>query len=688
MTAAGIGFAESLWPLLLVPPGLLLLWMQLPKGFWRAGKTGYLHGGIFLLQGTALFLLAFSLCGPEWRSLATRFHPPAVIIAVDESDSFAGGTFLAAGEAVASTLKRLREEYAGRGFRVYETAFHEHAEAEAEGGAGSDTTGKLTDFSALEKFLDTLSLPNVQGVLLFSDGRHTRDGRNRHGSRYPVYPVVHSLAGVGECQLESLEWLEGASGSVDSFQVTWSSVGAAYDEADAQGPLLHLRDGKHTLYEGVLPLSRERSAHVPQTVRLALAKPLQASGATYPIVTAVLTPAVQEQNLTSLNDTMKVASAGRGGLRINMLLPFRSLEERALVDALRRWPEASVNLIKSEEISDIIPGPGEQVWISVANLMNSSVLRAYAARNASGILLYAPGGFDVRLQSLLVAPVEIRSFSESALMRKGEGLSRFSVPDGLLLGKMAIGPLSLPLEGGHAQSSVQVTEAGQRGVLLGTLETREGFFRHWVLPRAWPRFFTNRPAFGSEALWQDLVQSAVRIAGSRPGMAEMYYPREVIAGVPFDISGRLPSGAKGVASEAPRLRVMSAEGVGEHAGKAVEGNVVFQNLRLPEGRVGLELVYGGEVAAHDSLEVVSKQRVELSRIGYDEAALAHMAASGGGQVLRESDGALAVIPELPNAELSEVRETVYPLYNTVVQVLLVSLLLAGSWLLRKRVNLD
>ncbi len=680
MSVSGFDFTGSLWPLLLLPPGLLILWMQLPPGFWRGSRLGFPHSAIFLLQGTALTVLTLSLCAPEWRQRATIFHPPAIIIAVDGSDSFEEGRFLRVGKEVNASRERIARDFAARGFRVVPIRFHEWADDRS----GSDfflERGRLTDFYGLEKFLDTLGVPNIQGIFLFSDGRHTLNSERNFGGKVPIFPVIHPLTGVDEGQLEAVEWIERSGGRVDSLRVTWSPIG------DGGGaPRLQLTDGERILLEAELP---EPMGMESQQARIPWAKPLRDFGNTGATITAVLIPGNPEGNLTPHNDSLRLNLGESSRQSIQLLLPLRTLEERTLVDALRRETDISLNLVREEEFLQKKSALGGQVWVSAQNFSGSAALRAFLSTTEVKVLLYSPGEFDSRLQPLLMAPADVRSFSESALLQRIQGPHHSMIPEGVGLGKVSETPLKLPLERGMAWSAISLREGDHKGVLLGALQTRDGVvYRHFVLPRVWSRLFTPRPNFGSEALWRDLVRFAVQIASYRPDAAELYLPPHVVAGIPFDLSVRLPPKVDAKASVGTRLRVESSEDVRDYEGIEERGRTVFPNLVLPEGKAVLEIFTGSESKVRDSLEVTPRILRELFRIGYDEPALSRMASAGGGNLLYESQSAPLELPALPVAEMREIRDKTILLYNTRVQLLLVAFLLACSWLLRKRLNLD
>jgi hypothetical protein len=91
----------------------------------------------------------------------------------------------------------------------------------------------------------------------------------------------------------------------------------------------------------------------------------------------------------------------------------------------------------------------------------------------------------------------------------------------------------------------------------------------------------------------------------------------------------------------------------------------------------------------DSLEAVPQEALELARLGFDSDALSDLAARSGGAVLRPAGAEVtSLLPQLPAAQIRMDRTVSIRLYNTLPLCLAVLALLALSWALRKKWDLD
>jgi hypothetical protein len=115
----------SLWFLLCLPPGLVILWHQYRVGIVHSGPRFGRHI-LFGLQALALFILTLSLTGPELRTHQGVFHKSSILILRDQSGSFRNGVYLGLGEAYAKFTEVLQQNYQSQNIEVRIADFSEN----------------------------------------------------------------------------------------------------------------------------------------------------------------------------------------------------------------------------------------------------------------------------------------------------------------------------------------------------------------------------------------------------------------------------------------------------------------------------------------------------------------------------------------------------------------------------------
>lgn len=681
-------FSGSPWFLLLLAPGLYILWRQYRGGAGRGPA-------IPLLQAAALLLLVVSLTGPEWVRRHADFHNPSILILRDLSGSFQAGGYLGLGEDYAKAEAAIAAGYRARRFDVLTADFHERAwpvSGFRGKGASAPEAGRtdtpLTSLAGAADFLDSAAsaasgLRNLQAVFLFSDGRANLDsGKASRTWPVPVYPVLLPVRKVSEVQPERVGWTADQGGR-EGLEVAWTPVGPP------AGARIQVLQGGRTVFSADLPAGEGedlRTARLPWKPDPGAAKP---EG-----LRAVIRPAGGLDNFDPFNDTLAVsAAAGRGGRRILILKPLRSLDEKGMVDLMHGWDEARVEMASREDLASRPLGAKDQIWVEAGALAGRADLLKALRETPAKVIAYArPGGLPEALAGVRVRGQE---FSPSSEVRPSRAAADV-FPDAVVrLRSVAARSLQVPAAEAPWREAAVLLEGGRRGLLMGWFPLgpgKDGFFL--ALPPLWELLFDPQADFATRENLELVLRAASLLAERQEGAVKAVRPRRAYAGIPFDLeftvppAGGKPAGSLEVAALLGGRRAESWTAAGP-------GPEVFrlEGRTLPAGAWELELLRAGERLWRDSLQVAPKASLELSRIGFDRAALQDLASQSGGRVIapdpagRET-GVSSLLPDLAGAQVKAERVRTVRLYNTRWLFLLAVALLTASWLLRKRWDLD
>jgi hypothetical protein len=661
----------SPWFLLLLLPGLWILW----RAFTGAGRGGRL---LFFLQAAALFLLALSLAGPELRKHNVRFHDPAILILRDQSASFRAGAALGLGGRYETFRGALEAAYRGKRFDVRMADFAAGAWP-VKGFSGASRPpeprpGDPTSLDAAADFADSAGIPNLQAVFLFSDGRAVLDsGRAGRAWRVPVFPVV--LAPDSFAEVQPLR----AGLDENGVEIAWEDVGRS-----AGDPQLRLIQAGRTVLSRALPASAPVGADGSRSFRFPWAPPKDGRGP----LRAALFPAGADP--IAWNDTIAVgAAAGQGARRVLVLRPVRSLDERGMLDALRAEGNVGVTFFSAEEAASLPLAPADQVWIEAGALAQPRLaawLRTIPAkavvyaRSAEEGLAY--GGHPSGPLPALGTPADWPSFTPAAEVKAAKPASEAFPDEVVRLKALTAAPLRAPVAAPGAW--VEVREGGKRGMLMGRLDLGQGkraFF--FCLPAVWGELFDPQADFAVRENIAAYVRAAHALADLEDGGARASLPARAYADIPFAAEASAPEGkeaAFGLAGPG-----FSREWPRPSAG----GRWTVKDISLAAGRYRAWVRSGADTLWRGSLEAAPREAMELARIGFDQAALADLAGRSGGSVLRPTDATVtSMLPDLPAAQIRMDRTRSIRLYNNFPLSLIVLALLALSWVLRKKWDLD
>ena len=696
----------SPWFLLLIPPGLWILWRQYQGGI-AGGGSGPIPSPrriLFALQALAMLILAVSLTAPELRRHRVAFHNPALLILRDQSSSFRGGSYLGLGGAYRDFEARIKETYGKGKFDISVADFSDWAwpvsgfqrtgrlEARIASGEGES----LTSLIAAADFTDSAAVPNLQAVFLFSDGRANLDSAKASRTwRVPLFPVIFPPDSLSEIQPERARLL--ADAEKTELELAWRRVGKGTD-----GPNLRILQGGKTVLTRSLPASamqgdQEGRFRIPWTPE----KSAQEGGQA---IRAVLTPSVPARNIDPYNDTLGVESAhGRAERVIHVLRPIRSLDEKGMLGILQAWEGTRVAFFGAEDIGRLSPAAGDQVWVEAGALTGS--LRAWLLKTPAQAVVYARSEAGRNVQVTGGARSPWHAYSPAAEIKAGRLADEAFPDEAVRLKNLADAPLELP--DAEAGARVEVREAGRRGMLMGRIplgDGRQAFF--FCLPAVWGPLFDPQGDFATRENIAAYVKAAYALASEESGAVRVSRPARAYHEVPFDVDVRIPSarmagaaGAAGDAKPAPAELAVSGPGFDRawtlpesHGREALESRI--KGISLPRGAYRLELRAGPQILWRDSLTVAPRAALELARIGFDRPSLDDAASRSGGRVLEPAaaesaaPGVTFVLPELPGAQIRMEKTASIRLYNTLAQCLLVLLLLSSSWYLRKKWDFD
>lgn len=700
----------SPWFLLLLPPGLFILWRQYGYGS-HSGQSGPRAGGwiLFGLQALALLLLTLSLTAPELRRHRVEFHNPAVLILRDQSGSFRDGAYLGLGSAYASFEKNLTDSYRARKFDVKVADFRDRAWAvtgfpkAGRPGAvsGSDESSGLTSLAAAADFVDSAAIPNLQAIFLFSDGRANLDsGQASRTWGAPLFPAVFNPDSIGEVQpgQVSIAVSAGREGVVGGSPVDVSVAFQPVGRNPADVSLRLLQDGKVLLNRKLAPATGAQTVHfawVPGKSVLEGKSPVR----------AILQPAAPGANFDTFNDTVTaVFPGGRNRRSIFIVKPIRSLDEKGMIDILSATETERVVFVGMDELAHLPLTPRDQVWLDAGALpsgshpFQSGPLAAVSASSAK-LVLYARPGSGSGAHGLPALSGAWHGFTPGAEITAGKSAAD-AFPDEVVRVKgLSQSPLEAPEAGAGASRLVDVAEGGKRAMLMGRIALAPGrralFF---VLPGIWSQLFDPQADFATRGNISAYVRAAEALADQEDGSIQVTRPLRVYHDVPFAMEIRLPEpehaeGGANARKEARgdlRLNIAGSGSTRNLPPDARENpdGPAWKSISLPQGAYRLALLRNAVTVWTDSLIVAPGAALELARIGFDLPGLEEAASRSGGRVLRPDPKVTYTLPNLPNAQIRMEKTQSFRLYNTLPLFIIALLLLSCSWLLRKKWDID
>ncbi len=503
--------------------------------------------GIFIALTLFIWiLLAGLIVQPLWTASGAIYHPPAVVLAVDESPSYAAGATLHARDEVQKSVDEIRKSYQGKGFQVLEFGFGEtvhpaHTKA---------NVGVQTSLVALHRHLDSLAIPNLQGVFLWTDGRSNRDTNVNLGAwPAPVFPV--SVRGRGsEIQGENVQADLSDRDSGAEISVEWRAVGLKSSEAS-----MEIRSGTRILWKGLLPVPDSNSGEKLRHHFRLPARAFQGAGEEW---AAWIRPENKGENTTVQNDTVGVHLTGAHHKRQIFVRPLQSLEERGLVDALFASDSLEAVAVSPESLALSIHG-GDVLWAR-----SQDAGRAVAAAKKSGapVILYTMPG---------VATGKVSSFTSAARVTWRSDADRF-LPGGVLsLSDLGFSTANLPAEESSMEAIAWVEENGHRGLLVGRRKNAEHPVVEFTAPPLWSTEFhtgSDERIRHLQQLWIQGVAGWMSFLDHHNGasksdsvfrdpmdveMARLGVDREQLSGLAMATRGSVLQGQNGLESLSTRI---------------------------------------------------------------------------------------------------------------------------------------
>jgi hypothetical protein len=638
--------------------GLWLTWALYFRANLPLGASA--RRALALLTALAWLALTWFGAGAALNRNPAVYHPPAVVLALDASESHAatGGR-----EASEAALRGARAHYEGLGFKVVSLAFAESAapfsgDAADAAGAFERFAGELTSFAALARALDSLQIPNLQAVLLASDGRASAAGAPSPSWSAPVYPLrIEGAEGHPEAQGERAEvdWTHPEEGA--DLALHWSAG------RRARAITAEILEGERTLWTGTLRAEASRDAATEWAPTLsefrlpaALTRSARPEGWTLRVRPAA--------NPVTQNDRVEIRFKGLSRAREILARPLSSLEERGLVDALRLGDSGAVF---AGDLALVDAGAEDVVWVragrSVPPGLAGAVIEYLPARGADdaakGEELF---GADARVQA------------------RGDGAE--FLPAGVLrLGDLGAEGLRLRSPGRDVEALAWVEEKGRKGLLLCRKPGTRAF--GIALPPLWRPGFSAGAAPEARAAASRWVRGAAAWARAH-GRARAALPDPVAAGRAFALEVRFPPGE----DDFKNIQRYDLYDNGSLLASARGASLArFDSVTLRAGDRSLSLRRGSRVVWTGAARVRAPRDLELGKLGVDGRALAEIAAASNGNIVRHEINSNVSWPVLPGGQARETRARSTPLAPAAV-ALAAALLLCAAWALRKRLQLD
>jgi hypothetical protein len=420
-------FSTSPWLFFLfAAPGLWLTW----RLYFRSGiALGARRRRVLAALALAAWIaLAWFAVQPFRKLDPDVYHRPAVVLAVDESASYAA---LGARDAAQAGVDSARRHYESRGFRVRVLGF--------------------TESARLGRALDSLAIPNLQAVLLWSDGRFHESPRGAPEWPAPVFPV--KVPALAEAQGERAVVTLAPSGDRESaeMEIVWSGG------LDA---VLELRAAGKTVWTQALawPAGTDPGARASRP--FALPAPVAAllsgdAGARPWEWKALLRPRDPRKNASVRNDTLDVQFRGLRRAREVFIRPLRSLEERGLVDALSS---------DSAEVTAVFP---QELGLRAGDVLWTRAGARAPASGAAKVEYHFP-------EDIAGTRMRASSFDGDARVSWRDSGAAFLPAEVLRLADLGMGGAALPAPGSGVEALAWAEQDGRRGLLLWRAAVKGG----------------------------------------------------------------------------------------------------------------------------------------------------------------------------------------------------------------------
>jgi hypothetical protein len=590
-------------------------------------------------------------------------------------------------------MQLARAHYEALGFRVVELGFAERVipRGARRGGKAGGDAGTLTFLSSLRRYMNAeagretgTGLPNLQAVLLWSDGRFAEeDVPGGWPARvYPVLAPVHS----GEVQGEEAEADFAAPGGA-LLTVAWRALGKGPEAARAA--TLEIRDGKNSLWktETSIPASSGGSRVV---ARFALPAALSGASADPSAWKLLVRPAGPARNSLLQNDTVPIRVRGRNRPLHLFLRPLASLEERGLVDALRAPQESSG---ASDAFGVVAVAPEslrvtrrDVVWVRAAAWGRlSQGARGRVAEAGVPLIAYALP-VTAAAQGSRGAVFD----ADARLAWRADG-AEFLPAGAVRLADLGAEALWLQAPNSSVEALAWAEQDGRRGVLFGRARNADGPVRfEFVAPPLWRAGFSAgaRGGSGEEGKASATAARWTRGAGlwasllAQGGRLRMSVPDPLFAGRAFAVSARGAKDEGTLQLTVPGMRVRAVS--------TGAGGMRFDVPGLAAGSHPASIGRGAAVLWSGVLRVADARAAELARLGIDAEALDPLAVRSEGRVINSlgNDFDNYEWPALSGGQARSSRARIVPLAPPFVSALVILALLSAVWAFRKRLRLD
>jgi hypothetical protein len=405
---------------------------------------------------------------------------------------------------------------------------------------------------------------------------------------------------------------------------------------------------------------------------------------------AVVQPSDASADFDPYNDTLDVSfPRGRAVRNIHVLKPIRSLDEKAMLGVLQEWEGTRVSFFSAEESANLKLTAEDQVWVEAGMLGPQSRISAWLQAIPARVAVYSRPEAGRAPQLPGLPNTAWHAFAPMSEIRAAKSAADAFPDEVVRVKNLTLEPLDLPDAPGQAW--VEAVEGRNRGMLMGRLDLGRGKHAfYFALPAIWAPLFDPQGDFTLRGNVDGYVKAAQILAGLEDGTVRVSRPSRAYDGVPFEFGARLPEGPGGAKRDTGEAALSIAGGGYAKEWRQSGREFLIKDLALPAGRYRMELKSGGKGLWSDSLDVSPKAALELARIGFDRGALEDAASRSGGSVLEPSAGGdvTHMLPTLPAAQIRMEKTTSIRLYNTYAQCFLILALLALSWLLRKKWDLD
>ncbi len=681
-----IEFSGSYLYLLIIIPGIWILWFQIPRSKSDlANSHEYARGWVSVLQIVALLLLVLTLLEPLLVTKTKTYNEPLILLIHDKSSSYQAGRSLKIGGKSLIFSKTIKRHYQEKGFTVRDLFFNEKVwSPEHEYMHGSTEDVSLTNFSSLFNYItDSLSANNLQAVFLFTDG-HNNEGLVDKQLQIPqvkVFPIVFDIDSINDIQLDSV-----VVSSVNTpYGIATSQVYGQFIGARNKSISISYLKNNVPFYTHTIEHFSDSASYSSRYFSFRFTTPGIDKQQMKVGITAVVNNGLH--NMNTYNDTVVVKFSAFGTMpKIVFVKPLRLLDEKWMVECLSQLDSINVVFSWAKDLKKVNFNSGDQLWVSADNF--STDYHIYESLNIGNIMPVVYFNSQVnRLKPNL--PLQNISIQGEAHVEKRAG-QYFNFKQ-TSLSNLTSSELKLPQRDDTASCLVSAHENKKYGCLFMKTKLKGTPVYATFLRDFWQNMFNHDNNASIQRTIGAFWQGIAKYVKTESEDFTFSFPESIYDNRRFKVSAVIKMGEN---SPEAVLHIRNGGFFQELTLAKSKGlsssRVLFSTqIAISMGKYGADLIVGNDTLWSDSVTVHNRASLENSKIGYNLSFLNKLAEVTKGCILNaDIKRPLLDYPDFSSGHIMETKEEKKPLYNKKLGFFLILGLLSISWITRKWMQID